>query len=96
MTTHIMISNVPSLPLHVPHLWLNPNRLMQNGSLITFSETFSLSSFLLGIPGILGFSSETHFGSPGTLRSDSDGLPGHVHNLSIAASLQHAFLLGQH
>jgi hypothetical protein len=60
MTTHIMISNVPSLPLHVPHLWLNPNRLMQNGSLITFSETFSPSSFLLGIPGILGSSSETH------------------------------------
>jgi len=50
MTTHIMISNVPSLPLHVPHLWLNPNRLMQNGSLVTFSETFSLSSFVLGFP----------------------------------------------
>jgi len=67
MTTHIMISNVPSL-LQVPHLWLNSNRLMQNDSLVTFSETFSLSSFVLGIPGILGSSSETRFGSPGTLR----------------------------
>jgi len=64
MTTHIMISNVPSLPLYVPHLWLNANRLMRKRLARHVFGPFSLSSFVPGIPGILGSSSETHFGSP--------------------------------